>query len=335
MAVRYAVATGNWSNVATWDGGVALPDVGDTVYANGYTIALNYNINVATISTEQCPITEIGGGVFTAVTGYLYTCNIVAGYTNCMTTGTVSPISIIGNIAGSYTHQGACGITTLTSYNVAIYVTGDVRGGSKPNSMGIFGYLGNIFNITGNVTAGLGTSAIYLQNGGLVTITGNVKTESNEFYAVYATNYSLHRPIVRVIGTVEVVNYNVIFSGYKSIISGIVINKNGINAIMTPNLILGDSIFITQKEDFTDVTLRSSSTLESPPAISNVRAGVIYGLLNNYTGILAVPPKSAVVSGVPTDDGVGTWAFANELITRLQNCATVESTGEQLEALIN
>ena len=35
MANRWAVGNGNWSNVATWDGGVALPASGDTVYADG------------------------------------------------------------------------------------------------------------------------------------------------------------------------------------------------------------------------------------------------------------------------------------------------------------
>ncbi len=38
MATRYAVATGNWSDVSTWDGGTTLPTVGDDVYGDDPTV---------------------------------------------------------------------------------------------------------------------------------------------------------------------------------------------------------------------------------------------------------------------------------------------------------
>jgi hypothetical protein len=43
MAVRYAVANGNWSNPATWDGGT-LPGNGDDVYANGKTVTIDIDL---------------------------------------------------------------------------------------------------------------------------------------------------------------------------------------------------------------------------------------------------------------------------------------------------
>jgi len=45
MALRYAVASGNWSNTATWDGGT-LPTAADTVFANNFTVTINGTFTV-------------------------------------------------------------------------------------------------------------------------------------------------------------------------------------------------------------------------------------------------------------------------------------------------
>jgi hypothetical protein len=45
MGLRVAVASGNWSNPAIWNGGV-LPTVGDTIASNGFTVTIDQNINV-------------------------------------------------------------------------------------------------------------------------------------------------------------------------------------------------------------------------------------------------------------------------------------------------
>jgi hypothetical protein len=45
MATRRAVANGNWSATGTWNGGV-VPTDGDTVYANGFNVTINQDINI-------------------------------------------------------------------------------------------------------------------------------------------------------------------------------------------------------------------------------------------------------------------------------------------------
>lgn len=45
MALRAAIATGNWSNPAIWNGGV-LPNPGDVVASNNFTVTIDQNINV-------------------------------------------------------------------------------------------------------------------------------------------------------------------------------------------------------------------------------------------------------------------------------------------------
>jgi hypothetical protein len=49
MAQRVAVASGNWSSTATWNGGV-LPAPEDVVASNGFTVTIDQNINVNSIT---------------------------------------------------------------------------------------------------------------------------------------------------------------------------------------------------------------------------------------------------------------------------------------------
>jgi hypothetical protein len=59
MALRAAVATGNWSNPAIWNNGV-LPSPGDIVASNNFTVTIDQNINVDTLTnTAQSIITAV------------------------------------------------------------------------------------------------------------------------------------------------------------------------------------------------------------------------------------------------------------------------------------
>lgn len=59
MALRVAVASGNWSNSATWYLGVK-PTAGDIVAANGFTVTIDENINVDSLTnTTANPVSII------------------------------------------------------------------------------------------------------------------------------------------------------------------------------------------------------------------------------------------------------------------------------------
>jgi hypothetical protein len=59
MALRVAVANGNWSNPSTWYLGVK-PAVGDVVASNGFTVTIDEDVNVDLITnTAQLPISII------------------------------------------------------------------------------------------------------------------------------------------------------------------------------------------------------------------------------------------------------------------------------------
>jgi hypothetical protein len=72
MANRYAVANGDWSNTATWDGGT-LPTADDIVRPNGFNVTIDQDITVQELRNDASSPSVAGGG-FT-LTGN-YTVNI-------------------------------------------------------------------------------------------------------------------------------------------------------------------------------------------------------------------------------------------------------------------
>ena len=336
MAVRYAVATGNWSAVGTWDGGASLPGVGDDVYANGYTVTVNQNITVAKISTEVCPTTSVGGGLFQPnITPCTLTGNLVAGISVCVSTLTTDlKLTIVGNIYGGNS-AGAYGLyLNCTVYGgpngAAPTIIGNVYGGSATNCDGIKSRTDRTYSptITGNIYAGLVSAGVNITNAYTI-VTGNIYANAGGygFYGggtLYAT------------GNIEAsANYAGAHAGLYYLY-GNMKNNNGILAIV---LGAGSKVFIQTGGSLSwqfDVgnasisTLYTADVLENPPAITNVRTGIVYGIGDAYTGTCAVPPAESVVKNVPVDNAVGTWAFDSELITRLQQCSTVPITGQQI-----
>lgn len=82
MALRYAVANGNWSNTATWDGGT-LPASADDVYSNNFTVTVDQNATVLSLrNTAGAP--AVAGGRFLLTNGITVNANgtgLVAGST--------------------------------------------------------------------------------------------------------------------------------------------------------------------------------------------------------------------------------------------------------------
>ena len=55
MALRVAVANGNWSSTSTWNGGV-LPSAGDVIASNGFTVTIDVNANVDSITNTATTV---------------------------------------------------------------------------------------------------------------------------------------------------------------------------------------------------------------------------------------------------------------------------------------
>jgi hypothetical protein len=221
MALRYAVATGNWSNTATWDGGT-LPTSADDVFSNGFTVTIDGTFTVLSIrntSNVSAPVIA-AGGQFRFANGGNLTCTastgIIVGVAsvpvlemnlpspNTATfNGSVLTItntnnfnairhsaSGILNLNGNYNIDGAANraVILLTSTGT-LNIVGDVSstafgGGGAMNNILMTG--AGTLNIIGNVTASNNTervSSTINSNGGAINITGN--TTANITPAIY------------------------------------------------------------------------------------------------------------------------------------------------------
>jgi hypothetical protein len=278
MAIKYAILSGNWSSIATWNG-ATLPVAGDDVYANGFSVTINQNITVSKISTEVCPPTTIGGGGFFSNANFIYTCDIVGGNSVCLTCNNNSGANLrfIGNIIAKN--------STAVSLIAAAYitqVTGNVYGGLTTSAVGIATSNGpQLNNIVGNVISNVGPA--YSSSGtNNDTIVGNIYASSTQ---VGATNNG----------------------GFT--ITGNLFNSGGYMAVRTQRVFINTSNqiqWLVQNQSSTNIQLYSADYFVGSPATSNVRLGVTYGVGGSLTGTLAVPPASSVAVAVPVDNTVGT-----------------------------
>lgn len=213
MANRWAVANGDWSNTATWNGGT-LPTSADDIFANNFTVNVNQNIDI--ISLRNTATTGVNaGGVFNFNTanvianisgqffiGATNLCNITA------TTGTVTinaPAAVVtatSNFGGAvFSVTGNCNfnltaislsvaatnqngqIVSKTSGTGALNIVANLIGGASVSAnvsqaVRVSGTATGIVNITGNLTGGTGSgsSQAYFNNvaGSITNITGNV-----------------------------------------------------------------------------------------------------------------------------------------------------------------
>lgn len=202
MADRWAVATGNWSNTATWDGGT-LPTAADDVYADGKTVTIDQDVTVLSIrNTQRSGGTS--GGSFVVSTTRSITASIITGLTtaSCLTCSGVAgtTVTIIGNVNAGNGHginvtggntvnvtgtltgapNGQGGAVAAINNNASgqVNVTGTVNGGGGTGGAqnhGIINASTGAVNVTGNVNAGFGgCHGIRNASSGAVTVTGNV-----------------------------------------------------------------------------------------------------------------------------------------------------------------
>jgi len=157
MVYKWAVADGNWSSTSTWNDGT-LPGVDDTVWANGYTVTIDQDVDVYYLSNHgSIPSGGPGltnGGVFqidsnvdrTITCDYLYAYNS----TTCLYITDVNTTNTITLNVG--TTDGNLQAYPIKSYSSGtINYTGDIRA-VRYTTAGFISYSGGLtFNMVGNL----------------------------------------------------------------------------------------------------------------------------------------------------------------------------------------
>jgi len=167
MAVIKAQASGNWSAVGTWSGGV-VPGLNDTVYANGFTVTLDQSIDL-TGSTVDTSGSFIPGQIYQIVSLGTTAFNLTA---NCIAAGSNAGTAVaVTNTVGTYFQAVNAGTgTTGTARRVGALLT-FVNTPLTIATGGGFALTAN-YDITGAFIMAGSTAALSVSGTASTTLTG-------------------------------------------------------------------------------------------------------------------------------------------------------------------
>jgi hypothetical protein len=374
MANVRAFRSGNWSdtNPATspWGTGGVLyaPATNDDVYSNNFTIHVDTNVTVTSVTNNSASsrlwkdgatTTATAGGTFNLLNGITLTVGTIFGIpvnTNAvLLSGTNSASIVASNINGPAGNSvNADTITNIGSGT--LQVTGNLLGGVSTQSSPdvISNTSSGIVNFTGNITGGSGSRSRGIDNSsvGTIIVTGNVTAGTGS--TAYGINNSSTGTAI-VVGNVTATSATNAFvssnaSAINKISGNIINHPNGTAAIYATRYVV-DPVPQNSFIQYSNVNQFSTDSLSafSMPPVSAVRFGTSFAN-GTLTGTCKVPSQNSVNVGVPVDNTVGT-AFltpaalfdtsvasltsSNTLGARLKNSATVESVGNIIASFSN
>jgi hypothetical protein len=226
MALRYAVATGNWSNTATWDGGT-LPTAADDVFSNNFIVTIDGTFTVLSIrnTLNAAAPTILAGGQFRYANGGNLTCTaaqaIFAGSTTSVLEMTLaSPNTAI--FSGS-----VLTLTNTTNYNAiklsstgTLTCTGNytVDNGAALKQI-IFVTAAGTLNVIGNLSSTVASAAsaantLRIDANATVNVTGDITgssgiTNAGGSATVYCNSNSTLNVTGNIIGAATLAIYTI------------------------------------------------------------------------------------------------------------------------------
>jgi hypothetical protein len=299
-------------NINAGNGDIAAPSTA----AGMFSVAAGTSHNI-TINCRD---------VFGWTVGVPNTIGVIQQNSAALGTLTVNCRDVLGGTV-SCTGGAAVVFNNSASATLTLNATGVVRGGITGATSNVLGAANNntgIFNLNGTALGGTATGGGCEGFRNVSSGTAYVKKAQSSGSLVNATGANF--------GAVQVLNAGSILidesengaGGWPAISGRSFIRAVGVNQIK-------------MRESNNGLIMTLGEVAADYPVVANVRSGISYNF-GVLTGTLAVPPVGSVALGVQTDNTTGTAALSPTallgatLLARLENCATVESTGDQIAA---
>jgi hypothetical protein len=324
---------------------------GTFTLSNGVT--LTANVVQGNVTGGATVVTYAGASPNSAsIVGNASSVNTSGGSTPINHTGT-GTLNFTGNITGDAHGSSFGGVLSMSSSLGTINFTGNATGGS-----GVLGYAiqnagAGTINVVGNCLGG-SAAAIGNQSTGTVNIVGQSIGSATGGAGAGVANISTGTIVVtRAVGN----GYGPGSSGLAAAV-GVANSALGVVSVeeieygtlgMSPTSGAGIRLkkITSNVAKFNYCDTAGAKTLVDAtqgqmPAATDVRSGVSYAS-GALTGSAFIPAASSVASGVPVDATTGTAvltaaAIRAELsveLTRLAQCSTVATTGDQIAAAFN
>jgi hypothetical protein len=321
MALRAAIANGNWSNPAIWNDSV-LPSAGDVVASNNFTVTINQNINVDSL-TNAATAPIIITPVMTSNTTPSGIASASSYYGN---NPSFLPFNAFARGGNDWLSDGVSGwlayeftsVKVVAKYQVVAPSNGSPS--SVPRNWTFEAWNGSAWIILDTVTGNSGTATITRS---IVNTTGYIK---------YRINVTANNGNGSYSGIAELYLYESYDYGANSVAGGGFVLTNDVTVTCTNELRSGNSTLLLWSGT-------TGNTIVSPKAVGAGSGRLIdvagTGTLNinvtTLTGVGGVAPTLVHVGAAATVNIIGTFQTFSDLRGTMLNiaaAAVINLTGD-------
>ena len=322
MAVKWAVANGNWSAGATWNDGV-VPTINDDVELNGHAIPVTGNIVAKTLKNENGGYITCNATTLSVTIGTILQMSTVTSILYLEFSGSPSNFYFSCNIEQQVA-KPVISVAARAGHTHHLLINGDV-------TLQPYGYFFNLTasNITlswvinGNI--GAVEDYAYLQGVAYSTqipqliINGLCR---NIFPRVNVATFNMNGRLDVAASEIVCTNFNINGSiTYKSTNNTMGVRYTTLN-ILNPDTFTWKDVTEPRSNPFIILTDAEMNNRQQYPPENEVKEGTEY-VWGEKVGTYQAPPESVVLKGFVYDNGDKVGTLENEVIVDNRNTINV------------